>query len=162
MPDHFYNFCLCVLLESTAGCRWWYMLLTEEVWSFLTQWMLTPYSVYRGPRVFQDCLTMAMGYSMHTSRVILCNQIIYSECTGTPALVGGAQPLVAGVRTPMCPPLSWLHHWTCNEIKGSYDNHYHHTTKLYQKKSLICCCWRCYSCCALLTIQTATNSFASY
>ena len=39
--------------------------------------------------------------------------------------------------------------WTCNEIEGSYD--YHHSTKL------VFCCWHCYSCCALVTIQTATN-----
>ena len=37
-------------------------------------------------------------------------------------------------------------------------NH-HHSTKLYRKKyHLFCCCWHCYSCCTLVTIQTATNS----
>ena len=51
-------------VKETVGA-----ILTEEVWSFLTQWMLTPYSVYRGPRLFQDGLTIAMGYSMHTSGV---------------------------------------------------------------------------------------------
>ena len=37
-------------------------------------------------------------------------------------------------------------------------NHYHHSTKLYRKKiSLVCCRLYCYSCCTLITIQTATN-----
>ena len=27
-----------------------------------------------------------------------------------------------------------------------------------EKISLVCCRWHCYSCCALVTIQTATNS----
>ena len=34
---------------------------------------------------------------------------------------------------------------------------YHHSTKLYRKISLVCCHWHCYSCCALVTIQMATN-----
>ena len=34
-------------------------------------------------------------------------------------------------------------------------SYYHHSTKLYRD---ICCHWHCYSCCTLVTIQTATNS----
>ena len=51
--------------------------------------------------------------------------------------------------------------WTCNEIRGLYDkiDHYHHTTKLYWKKNIVCCIWHCYSCCTLVTTQTATNSW---
>ena len=50
--------------------------------------------------------------------------------------------------------------WTCNEIEGSYDKIINTivATKLYWKKiSLVCCRWHCYSCCAIVTIQTATN-----
>ena len=50
-------------------------------------------------------------------------------------------------------------HVRCNEIEGSHM-HYHHSTKLYRKKtSFVCCRWHCYSCCALVTIQTASNSW---
>ena len=41
-------------------------------------------------------------------------------------------------------------------------NHYPQNTKLYEKKkwiSLVCCHSHCYSCCALITIQTAINSW---
>lgn len=36
-------------------------LLTADVWSFLTDLMMMPYSVYSGPLVFQDDLLIAMG-----------------------------------------------------------------------------------------------------
>ena len=43
---------------------------------------------------------------------------------------------------------------TYNETEASY--HYHHSTKLCWKEiSLIFCHWHCYSCCTLVTIQTA-------
>ena len=32
-----------------------------------------------------------------------------------------------------------------------WENHYHHSTKL------VCCCWHCNSCCALITVQMATE-----
>ena len=43
---------------------------------------------------------------------------------------------------------------------GSYDKIIITVAPSYTKKkiSLIYCCWHCYSCCALVTIQMATNS----
>ena len=53
--------------------------------------------------------------------------------------------------------------WTCNKIEGLYDKTIIIlSTKLCRKKiSLDCCHWHCYSCCALITIQTATNLWYS-
>ena len=45
---------------------------------------------------------------------------------------------------------------TCNEIGGSYDKII--ITIVPSKLSLVCCRRHCYSCCALVKIQTATNS----
>ena len=51
--------------------------------------------------------------------------------------------------------------WTCNEIEGSHDKIIITIAPRYisEKISLVCCCWHCYSCCALTTIQMATNSW---
>ena len=49
---------------------------------------------------------------------------------------------------------------TCNKIEGSYDKIIMTIVPNYitKKISLVCCRWHCYSCCTLVTIQTATNS----
>jgi len=48
--------------------------------------------------------------------------------------------------------------WMCNGITGLYDKIFITIVPSYTGKiSLICCRWHCYSCCALVTIQTATN-----
>ena len=48
-------------------------------------------------------------------------------------------------------------HMLASKTEGAYDNN--HSTKLYREKNItLCCRWHCYSCCALVTIQTATNS----
>ena len=52
--------------------------------------------------------------------------------------------------------------WTCNEIEGLYDKIIITIVPGYTGKiSLVCCCWHCwhYSCCTLITIQMATNSW---
>jgi len=47
----------------------------------------------------------------------------------------------------------------CNKIEGSYDEIIITIVPSYTGKniSVICCQWHCYSCCALVTIQMATN-----
>ena len=64
------------------------------------------------------------------------------------------------VRIPIryCKSAHWV--WMCNEIKGSYDEIIITIVPNYTEKLLfVCCHWHCYSCCTLVTIQMATNSW---
>ena len=52
---------------------------------------------------------------------------------------------------------------TCLKIEDLYDKNITTIVPSYTAKkkiSLICCCWHCYSCCTLVTIQTATMIFS--